>query len=80
MRVTTDEPASEILLKASAMIATEPAIIPSVSLPIKSRILRSIPVTPARFAYFPRTFEFAVSLFLPMNSRIKKFVITVEFP
>ena len=39
----TDEPASVILLKASAVMAIEPESIPAVSFPAKRSMLRKIP-------------------------------------
>ena len=43
---TTEEPASERLLKASAVMATEPLRMPAASLPAKSSTLRQTPTTP----------------------------------
>ena len=60
MRVMTEEPASETLLKASAMTATEAARSPAVSFPANRRRFKTIPVTPARRAYLPRTAGSAV--------------------
>ena len=70
-----DDPASEMLLNASAMIATEPAKIPITNFPMNSRTLSNIPVNPAREAYLPRVFTSEGLLFLPTKRRIKKFVI-----
>ena len=56
IRVTTAEPASEMLLNASAIMATEPAKSPIVSLPAKSKIFKKIPVKLAMDAYLPRCF------------------------
>ena len=39
MSVTTEEPASDKLLKASAVMAMEPETVPATSLPRNSRIL-----------------------------------------
>ena len=45
MRVMSDEPASERLLKASAVIAMEPASVPARSLPANRRIFRKIQIS-----------------------------------
>ena len=42
--VTTDEPASPILLNASAIIATDADRIPMISLPMNNRIFAIMPV------------------------------------
>ena len=79
MRAMMDEPASEMLLNASAMIATEPAKIPKVNFPMNKRTLTKIPVKPASEAYLPRTAGLVGSWALPTNSRIRKFVIQYLF-
>ena len=45
--VTADEPASERLFKASAVMAIEPEISPAVSLIRKRRMFKQIPAAPA---------------------------------
>ena len=63
--VTTDEPASERLLRASAVIAIEPLMEPAISLPTVSRTLKKIPVRPHNTPYALLTegeFVFSLSL------------------
>ena len=50
MSVTTDEPASETLLKASAITATDAAKSPAVSFPANKSKFNKIPVIPASAA------------------------------
>ena len=52
---TTEEPASERLLKASAVTATEPLRTPARAFPANSRMLRQTPTVPQRRPYFCRT-------------------------
>ena len=47
-RVMAEEPASERLLKASAVMATEPARVPASSFPANSRMFRKMPTAPQR--------------------------------
>ena len=54
-RVTTDEPASDRLLKASAVMAMEPVTTPAKNLPADSSRLSTIPTAPDRTPYFSRT-------------------------
>ena len=61
------EPASEMLLNASAVIATDAAIKPTVSLPIKSSTLTIMPTAPASVAYFPRRAVSSHDLFFMNN-------------
>ena len=74
-----DEPASEILLNASAIMETEPEIKPSVSFPAKSKTLHSIPTIPARAEYAPLTRGFAVSVPFFMKIFVKRSVIEAYF-
>ena len=53
--VITLEPASDRLLKASAVTAMEPASVPAMYLPAKSRIFRKIPVSEHSMPYALRT-------------------------
>ena len=46
--VTKEEPASERLLKASAVMAMEPASVPAKNLPMNSRTLKPMPTAPQR--------------------------------
>ncbi len=78
INVTTDEPASEMLLNASAMMATEPARIPKTSFPINRRTLRIMPVNPAIDAYLPLTFTSVTSGLLPAKIRIRRSVIMYD--
>ena len=75
MRAMMEDPASEMLLNASAMIATELAKIPITNFPANSRTLSKIPVKPAREAYLPRILTSEGSLSLPIKRRIKKLII-----
>ncbi|WDC83686.1 hypothetical protein PL321_14020 [Caloramator sp. mosi_1] len=53
MIVTTEEPTSDKLLKASAVIAILPLIVPTINLNIKRSILMKIPTPPDRYpTYF----------------------------
>ena len=53
--MTTDEPASDRLLKASAVMAMEPVTTPAKNLPADSSRLSTIPTAPDRTPYFSRT-------------------------
>ena len=46
--VTTEDPASERLLKASAVMAMEPERVPAKNFPAKSRTLKKMPTAPQR--------------------------------
>ena len=70
-----DEPASERLLKASAVTATEPLIIPANNFPKNSSIFRNIPVAPHRTPYLRRTS--GVISFSCMNIFVNKLIILV---
>ena len=59
--VMMDEPASDRLLKASAVMAMEPDKSPANSLPQKSRTLRKMPSRLHSVPYFSRTAGEAVS-------------------
>ena len=52
----TEEPASDRLLKASAVMDTELLIVPAKNLPAKSSALSTIPTMLQRVPYAPRTF------------------------
>ena len=63
--VTMDEPASERLLKASAVMAIEFESVPARNLNTNSTILQKIPTSPLSIPYFWRTFGLSTcSLFL----------------
>ena len=73
--VITEEAASEKLFIASAIIATEPAIIPTVSLPATSRMFSTIPVIPESSPHRVRTFG-SSALPLGTNSLNKSSLIS----
>ena len=48
----TDEPASERLLNASAIIEIAPLMLPAINFPIKRNTFNTIPVIPVKVPYF----------------------------
>ena len=68
-RVTTDEPASDRLLKASAVMEMEPVISPANSFPADSSRLSTIPTAPDRMPYLSRTAGSVTLSQSLMNSR-----------
>ena len=55
INVMIEEPASDRLLNASAVIAIEPLTVPAIHLPKKSRIFSPIPTAPLKMPYACRT-------------------------
>jgi subfamily B ATP-binding cassette protein MsbA len=81
--VTIEEPASERLLKASAVIAMELLKVPARNLPIKSSTLNNIPITPHSIPYASRCFilssESLINIFAN-NVTMSLFLFYSSFP
>ena len=75
MSVTTEEPASDKLLKASAVMAMEPETVPATSLPRNSRIFRQMPVNPLSVPYCWRTVGSCTLSLSRINSRMRSSVM-----
>ena len=71
--VIIEEPASDKLLKASAIIAILEVISPTESFIRKRRRLESIPTIPPRKIYLPLTFSLDISSLFLMNLYTRNF-------
>ena len=76
--VTTEEPASERLLKASAVMAMEPETVPAMNLPRNSRIFRQMPQRPLSVPYWRRTAGSCTLSRSRINSRVRSSVIEIR--
>ena len=52
---TSDEPASERLLNASAVIEIAPEMVPAMNFPVKRHIFKNMPTIPVRVPYLRLT-------------------------
>ena len=77
--VTTDEPASVTLFKASEIIDIEFETMPTINFNIESNIFTIIPVTLETIPYFPRTSMFFIFSLSFINKLINKLVIQTLF-
>ena len=78
-KVTTEDPASDRLLKASAVIAIEPVKKPAKNLLQNKQRFKRIPIPPANMPYLPRTTGSLIFWLSGMNKRIKKFTMQSPF-
>ena len=72
-KVTRDDPASDKLLKASAVIAIELLIVPAINFPANNNTFRKIPRAPQSRPYACRTFGFDTFLLSLMKNFAKIF-------
>ena len=77
--VTTEEPASERLLKASAVMAMEPLRVPATSFPANSRMFNPIPTKPQSAPHARRTAPSSTCSRLGINHFASTDIIRLSF-